>query len=83
MIPLLYVLAMTASAKGRLEIQDARFAEISEGLLDSLRIHPGDGVVELGIGAGSFARRILPRLAPLRRWAEGISRNYQAGLAPR
>jgi ubiquinone/menaquinone biosynthesis C-methylase UbiE len=45
-----------------LEIQDAQFGEISERLLDALNLRPADRVVELGIGAGSFSRRILRRL---------------------
>src|SRR5487761_76241 len=59
-----YALGATADAARRLEIQDAQFADISERLLDRLNIRPTDRVVELGVGAGSFARRILHRLGP-------------------
>jgi ubiquinone/menaquinone biosynthesis C-methylase UbiE len=59
-----YALGTTASAARRLEIQDAQFAAISERLLDRLNIRPSDHVVELGIGAGSFSRRIVERLGP-------------------
>jgi ubiquinone/menaquinone biosynthesis C-methylase UbiE len=57
-----YVLGQSARAARRLEIQDAHFAEVSERLLDDLALRPGDRVVELGCGAGSFSRRILRRL---------------------
>ncbi len=57
-----YVLGQSASAASRLEIQDAHFAELSEQLLDDLRLRPQDRVVELGCGPGSFSRRILRRL---------------------
>src|SRR5262245_40243971 len=57
-----YVLGQSLSAARRLEIQDAHFADTSEQLLDDLRLRPGDRVVELGCGAGSFSRRILRRL---------------------
>jgi ubiquinone/menaquinone biosynthesis C-methylase UbiE len=59
-----YALGSTAGAMRRLEIQDAQFADVSERLLDDLRIRPADRVVELGIGIGSFSRRILRRLGP-------------------
>lgn len=59
-----YALGATADAARRLEIQDAQFAEISERLLDRLGVEPQHCVVELGIGAGSFSRRVLPRLGP-------------------
>lgn len=59
-----YALGANNAAARRLEIQDAQFAAISERLLDRLRLRPNDRVVELGIGAGSFTRRILPRLGP-------------------
>src|SRR5579864_6420342 len=57
-----YVLGQSARAARRLEIQDAHFAEVSERLLDDLRLRPHDRVVELGCGPGSFSRRILRRL---------------------
>lgn len=59
-----YVLGDSARAARRLEIQDAHFADISEQLLDDLKIQPGDRVVEFGCGAGGFSRRILRRLGP-------------------
>lgn len=59
-----YALGANDAAARRLEIQDAQFAAISERLLDRLRLRPNDRVVELGTGAGSFTRRILPRLGP-------------------
>lgn len=59
-----YALGTTADAMRRLEIQDAQFAAVSERLLDRLKIRPDDRVIELGVGAGSFARRILLRLGP-------------------
>jgi cyclopropane fatty-acyl-phospholipid synthase-like methyltransferase len=51
-----YVLGQSANAARRLEIQDAHFAEVSEQLLDDLRLQPGDRVVELGCGAGCVNR---------------------------
>src|ERR1035438_1647409 len=57
-----YVLGQSVGAARRLEIQDAHFAEVSELLLDELALRPGDRVVELGCGAGSFSRRVLRRL---------------------
>jgi ubiquinone/menaquinone biosynthesis C-methylase UbiE len=57
-----YVLGHSDRAARRLEIQDAHFAEVSELLLDELALRPGDRVVELGCGAGSFSRRVLRRL---------------------
>jgi ubiquinone/menaquinone biosynthesis C-methylase UbiE len=57
-----YVLGDSARAARRLEIQDGHFAEVSERLLDDLQLRPGDRVVELGCGAGSFSRRVLRRL---------------------
>jgi ubiquinone/menaquinone biosynthesis C-methylase UbiE len=57
-----YVLGQSSSAARRLEIQDAQFAEPSERLLDELKLRPKDRVVELGIGAGGFGRRVLRRL---------------------
>ncbi len=59
-----YALGTSASAARRLEIQDAQFAVISERLLDRLKITSSDRVIELGIGAGSFSRRIVGRLGP-------------------
>lgn len=59
-----YVLGQSERAARRLEIQDAHFAEGSEHLLDELQLRPGDRVVELGCGPGSFSRRILKRLGP-------------------
>jgi ubiquinone/menaquinone biosynthesis C-methylase UbiE len=59
-----YALGADASAARRLEIQDSQFAAISERLLDRLNVRPDDCVVELGIGAGSFSRRIVRRLGP-------------------
>lgn len=72
-----YALGTTASAARRLEIQDAQFAAISERLLDRLNVRPSDRVVELGIGAGSFSRRIVRRLGP-----EGtfVGIDYSQGL---
>jgi ubiquinone/menaquinone biosynthesis C-methylase UbiE len=64
MRPTTYALGATADAARRLEIQDAQFAEISERLLDRLGVEPQQCVVELGIGAGSFSRRVVPRLGP-------------------
>lgn len=57
-----YILGQSPDAARRLEIQDAHFADVSEKLLDELPLRPDDRVVELGCGAGSFSRRILPRL---------------------
>jgi ubiquinone/menaquinone biosynthesis C-methylase UbiE len=57
-----YVLGESETAARRLAIQDAHFAEPSEQLLDSLALRPGDHVVELGCGPGSFSRRVLQRL---------------------
>ncbi len=57
-----YALGTSVSASRRLELQDSLFASVSERLLDSLAIQPADRVVELGIGAGSFGRRVLRRL---------------------
>ncbi|MFN0053164.1 MAG: class I SAM-dependent methyltransferase [Planctomycetales bacterium] len=59
-----YVLGDDALAARRLEIQDAQFAEASERLLDDLALSPDDQVVEIGVGAGGFSRRILRRLGP-------------------
>jgi len=59
-----YVLGQSSAAARRLEIQDSHFAEVSEQLLDALKLRPADRVVELGCGAGSFSKRILRRLAP-------------------
>ena len=59
-----YVLGQSEAAARRLEVQDAHFAEASERLLDELALRPGDRVVELGCGPGSFSRRILRRLGP-------------------
>ncbi|HWB10967.1 MAG TPA: methyltransferase domain-containing protein [Pirellulales bacterium] len=60
--PSAYALGASADAARRLEVQDAQFAAISERLLDRLCLQTSDRVVELGIGAGSFSRRILRRL---------------------
>jgi ubiquinone/menaquinone biosynthesis C-methylase UbiE len=57
-----YVLGQSARAARRLEIQDAHFAEVSEQLFDELALRPGDRVVELGCGPGTFSQRILRRL---------------------
>jgi SAM-dependent methyltransferase len=57
-----YVLGQSADAARRLRIQDAHFAEASERLLDELALRPGDRVVELGCGPGSFSVRIARRL---------------------
>ncbi|MGH7139379.1 MAG: class I SAM-dependent methyltransferase [Pirellulales bacterium] len=59
-----YALGANDAAARRLEIQDAQFSAISERLLDRLNVRPSDCVVELGIGAGSFTRRLLRRLGP-------------------
>src|SRR5438874_7542016 len=57
-----YVLGQSATAARRLEIQDAHFGDVSERLLDDLKLRPNDRVVELGCGPGGFSRRILRRL---------------------
>jgi SAM-dependent methyltransferase len=57
-----YVLGQSEAAARRLAVQDAHFAEASEGLLDELALRPNDRVVELGCGPGAFSRRILRRL---------------------
>jgi ubiquinone/menaquinone biosynthesis C-methylase UbiE len=57
-----YLLGQSQRAARRLEIQDEHFATVSERLLDRLALRPGDRVVELGCGPGSFSRRILKRL---------------------
>ena len=57
-----YILGQSERAARRLAIQDAHFAEVSEKLLDDLALKPGDRVVELGCGPGSFSRRALRRL---------------------
>jgi ubiquinone/menaquinone biosynthesis C-methylase UbiE len=57
-----YVLGQSERAARRLAIQDAHSAEFSERLLDELALRPGDRVVEMGCGPGSFSRRILRRL---------------------
>jgi ubiquinone/menaquinone biosynthesis C-methylase UbiE len=57
-----YVLGQSDRAARRLEIQDAHFAAVSEQLLDELALRPGERVVELGCGAGSFSRRVIRRL---------------------
>ena len=57
-----YALGDSASAARRLALQDEQFAAPSEQLLDQLQIQPTDRVVELGIGPGSFGRRIMQRL---------------------
>ncbi len=59
-----YVLGQSERAARRLAIQDAHFATASERLLDALALRPGDRVVELGCGPGSFSRRVLSRLGP-------------------
>src|SRR5579872_4194741 len=59
-----YVLGQSTDAARRLEIQDLQFAEQSELLLDEIKLRPNDRVVEIGIGAGGFSRRILRRLGP-------------------
>lgn len=59
-----YVLGQSTDAARRLEVQDAHFAEVSEKLLDDLALRPGDRVVEMGCGAGSFSRRVIRRLGP-------------------
>jgi ubiquinone/menaquinone biosynthesis C-methylase UbiE len=57
-----YVLGQSQRAARRLEVQDAHFAEASEQMLDALPVRPGDRVVELGCGPGTFSRRVLRRL---------------------
>ena len=57
-----YVLGQSTDAARRLEIQDLQFASVSELLLDEIDLRPHDRVVEIGIGAGGFSRRILRRL---------------------
>jgi SAM-dependent methyltransferase len=57
-----YVLGQSADAARRLEIQDLQFAKVSELLLDEIDLRPNDRVVEIGVGAGGFSRRILRRL---------------------
>jgi ubiquinone/menaquinone biosynthesis C-methylase UbiE len=57
-----YVLGQSDRAARRLEIQDGHFAAVSEQLLDELALRPGERVVELGCGAGSFSRRVIRRL---------------------
>jgi ubiquinone/menaquinone biosynthesis C-methylase UbiE len=57
-----YVLGQSERAARRLQIQDEQFADVSERLLDELALRPGDRVVELGCGAGSFSRRVFRRL---------------------
>src|SRR5271170_2024191 len=57
-----YVLGHSPTAARRLELQDRYYAEPSERLLDMLSLKPGDLVVELGCGPGSFSHRILRRL---------------------
>jgi ubiquinone/menaquinone biosynthesis C-methylase UbiE len=57
-----YVLGQSTTAARRLEIQDAHLADVSERLLDELRLRPNDRVVEFGCGPGTFSRRILRRL---------------------
>lgn len=59
-----YVLGQSTAAAERLDVQDAQFAPASEALLDALRLRPSDRVVELGVGAGGFTRRVLRRLGP-------------------
>ncbi|HUY91453.1 MAG TPA: methyltransferase [Pirellulales bacterium] len=77
MKPIVYALGADASAARRLEIQDAQFAAISERLLDRLHVQPTDRVVELGVGAGSFSRRIVRRLGPD---ATFVGVDYSQGL---
>lgn len=60
--PTEYVLGGNAAAAERLEIQDVQFGPISELLLDDLHLRPNDRVVEFGVGAGGYSRRILRRL---------------------
>ena len=72
-----YVLGASSDAARRLEIQDAQFAEVSELLLDEINLRPNDRVVEIGIGAGGFGRRILRRLG---RGGVLVGVDYTAGL---
>jgi ubiquinone/menaquinone biosynthesis C-methylase UbiE len=81
-----YVLGQSARAARRLEIQDAHFADVSERLQDELALQPGERVVELGCGAGSFSRRIFRRLGPGGvlvgvDYSEGLLAQAQAALA--
>lgn len=57
-----YVLGKGIAAARRLEVQDQQFGPASELLLDELALQPRDCVVELGIGAGGMARRVMRRL---------------------
>jgi ubiquinone/menaquinone biosynthesis C-methylase UbiE len=57
-----YVLGQNVAAAKRLEVQDAQFGPISELLLDDLQLRPNDRVVEFGVGAGGYSRRVLRRL---------------------
>jgi SAM-dependent methyltransferase len=57
-----YVLGQSAAAAQRLAMQDAIFAEASEGLLDDLALPPTARVVELGCGPGGFSARVLRRI---------------------
>lgn len=59
-----YVLGQNTDAARRLDIQDLQFAQVSEQLLDDVNLRPDARVVEIGIGAGGFTRRILRRLGP-------------------
>jgi len=59
-----YVLGQSTAAAERLDIQDAQFAPASEAMLDALNLEPTDRVVELGVGAGGFSRRVIRRLGP-------------------
>ncbi|MCH2125613.1 MAG: class I SAM-dependent methyltransferase [Pirellulaceae bacterium] len=59
-----YALGNSVSAAQRLELQDKQFATVSEQLLDDLDIGLADQVIELGIGPGTFGRRVLNRLGP-------------------
>jgi SAM-dependent methyltransferase len=56
------VLGQSEEAARLLEVQDVPFARASARLLDALALRPGDRVVELGCGPGSFSRCILRRL---------------------
>ena len=57
-----YVLGRDLDAGRRLAIQDAQFGEVSEALLDELKLRGDERVVEFGSGAGGFSRRVLSRL---------------------
>jgi ubiquinone/menaquinone biosynthesis C-methylase UbiE len=57
-----YVLGQSTDAARRLAIQDLQFARESELLLDEIELRPNDRVVEVGMGAGGFSRRVLRRL---------------------